>query len=394
MTGAEVIVVGGGLAGMAVAAFLAPEHDVLVVERAPGLGTEASSQNAGMIRRLGEDPQERALALRSAAWLSDPPPEFAEASRVTGALVGLAHDPTHLNDAVAHLRAAGVRVEAVDRPEEVAPAAAGTHLTRAWWLPDERVADPRALIEGFTTVLQRHGGRVRTGTAVRALTLRSGRVTGVETDEDVLGAECVVLATGAWSAVLAARAGLQRPLIPVRRTMLQTSRGAAWRSEHPWTWIDDVGVYARPDSSGWLVSGCDETIAFPREAAGSTGPLDPVQAAHALAKLRRYLPRLADVEIRGGWTGLRTFAPDRRPVLGRDPECVGLVWAAGLGGYGVTCCVGVGEAIASLLRDERVGWLRAAALDPGRPYPRRWPVRGDGTLHRARLRAVRLPDPA
>src|SRR5690606_8764537 len=125
-------------------------------------------------RRLGEDPYERALALRSAERLAriasgDEPWEGAPPSRVTGAVLALAHDPSHLHDGVAHLRAAGVRVEALQRPEEVAPALAGSRLTAAWWLPDERLADPHALLGGFLATARRHGAEIRCGVRVTAL---------------------------------------------------------------------------------------------------------------------------------------------------------------------------------------------------------------------------------
>src|SRR5690606_16110974 len=125
---ADVVVVGAGLAGCAVAWHLAPRARVLVVEQGEAPGAEATAQNAGMVRRLGEDPFERALAIRTAEWLADPGADWegTEPSRVTGAVLALARDPFHLHDGVAHLRARGVRIEACDRPAEVAPALAGS----------------------------------------------------------------------------------------------------------------------------------------------------------------------------------------------------------------------------------------------------------------------------
>ena len=156
----DVIVVGGGLAGLSVAWHLSRDHRVLVLEQGAQPGAEASAQNAGMVRRLGEDPHERALALRTHAFLEAPTGslEGAMLSRVTGAVVGLATDPHHLHDGAAHLRAAGVRIEAVDRPGEVAPILEGTRLAAAWYLPDERVADAHALVDGLLRGIRAEGG--------------------------------------------------------------------------------------------------------------------------------------------------------------------------------------------------------------------------------------------
>lgn len=384
---AEVIVVGAGLAGASVAWHLAPHARVLLLERAPSPGEEASAQNAAMLRTLGEDPHERALALRTARWLEDPGPDFAHASHRTGAILGLAHDPHELSDGVAHLRAAGHRVEALDRPELVAPALRGSPLKRAWYLPDARVGEPDALIRGFLAGARRHGAELRCRVEVTGLEVEGGRLVGVTTRAGAIGADAVVLAAGAWTSELAARVGLDRPLLPVRRTLLTTRPHPLSRPDHPWCWIDDAGVYARPESGGWLVSGCDEAIDPPR-GAGSRGPVEAEPRALAAARLAMYFPALGDPELVGGWSGLRTFAPDRRPVLGADPELPGLWWAAGLGGYGVSTCYGVGEAVATWLRGGTLGWLGPRAVSPGRPWPRRFALRPTGDRASTRLMEV------
>ncbi|MBW1880350.1 MAG: FAD-binding oxidoreductase, partial [Deltaproteobacteria bacterium] len=280
---AEVVVVGAGLAGCSVAWHLAPSFDVLVLDQADQPGVEASAQNAGMVRRMGEDPWERALALRTVAFLEDPGADWADLapSRKVGAVMGLARDPTHFHDATAHLRARGVRVEVCDRPGEVAPALRDSPLQRAWYLPDERVADAHALLTGFLRGARRHGARVRCGERVLGLRVERGRVVGVDTASGPVAAGCVVLATGAWSAHLAQTLGLHRPLVPLARTLLQSAPHPLSHPDHPWSWIDDVGIYVRPETGGWLCSPCDETVSFPAPGPGSRGPVDPYHRALA-----------------------------------------------------------------------------------------------------------------
>lgn len=361
---------------------LAGEARVTVLERGAQPGTEATAQNAGMIRCLGEDPYERALAVRTHRWLADPPEGFAHASRQTGAVLGLAIDPHWLSDGVAHLRAAGLTVEALDRPGEVAPGMADSPLLRAWYLPDARVGDAHALVHGFLGQARDRGATLRTGVAVTGLTVEGGRLTGVQTDAGPITADAVVLAAGAWAGSLAATAGLKRPLFPVRRTLLQTAAHPLSGPKHPWIWVDDAGVYARAEGTGWLVSGCDEAV-DPPQGPGSRGPVDPELRALAATKLDRFLPALGDARFTGGWTGLRTFAPDRRPILGADPELPGLWWAAGLGGFGVSTCAAVGEAVSSWLLGKQTSWLRPRGVSAGRDFPRRWTVRPTGSVAEA-----------
>lgn len=386
---ADVIVLGAGLAGCATAWHLARDHRVLVLEQGASPGAEATAQNAGMVRRLGEDPAERALAMRTHAFLTRPGDDWEglSVSTVTGALLGLAHDPFYLHDAVAHVRQHGVQVEALSTADVTtrAPALRGTRLQQAWWLPEERVADPHALLTGYLRGLRRMNAEVRCGVRVLSLRSESGRIVGVETDQGSIDATQVVLAAGAWSATLAETVGVRRPLFPLRRSVLTTAPHPLSLRDHPWCWIDDEGLYIRPEAGGFLVSPCDEAVDPPRFGPGSRGSVQDLTRALAIDKLQRHMPALADLRFTGGWTGLRTFASDRCPILGADPDVRGLWWSTALGGFGVTCNYAVGEAVATWLRGEEVPWLHRDDVRPGRHLLRRFPIRPSGALHRPRL---------
>jgi D-arginine dehydrogenase len=384
---ADVIVIGAGLAGCSVAWHLAPHFKVLVLDQAEQPGAEATSQNAGMIRLLGEDPWERALAVRTAGFLEDPSPDWEglDLSRRTGALLGLVHEPMHLHDGVAHLRARGVHVQACDRPGDVSPALGQSRLSIAWYLPEERIADPHALLTGFLAGARRNKAQLRCGVQVEELRREGSRLVGVQTNKGFFAADRVVIAAGAWSQSLALTAGISRPLVPLARTLLYSKPHPFSSPQHPWTWIDDVGIYVRPEAGGWLSSPCDETLSLPSSGPGSKGPVDPYHRALAVDKIERYMPALGEVTFAGGWTGLRTFAPDRRPILGADPELDGLWWAAGLGGSGLTCSYGVGEAVSAWMRGLPTDWLEHTGVSPARAFLSRWPIRPEGDLVQVKL---------
>lgn len=379
----RVIVVGAGLAGCSVAWHLAQRAEVVLLEAGPQPGAEASSQNAGMLRRMGEDPCERSLALRTHEILAQDE-RFAGVSRVCGAVLALAHDHYHLHDARSHLTARGVPVESCDRPAELAPLLAGSPLPFAWWLPEERAVDAPALVERLVAGLP--PGVLRVNSPVSELLRRQDRVVGVQTADGPLYADAVVLAAGAWSGLLGGRA-----LSPVRRSCVRSRPHALATDAHPWVWLDDVGLYARPDDGAFLLSPCDEFPEHPAPAPGSTGPLMPQAEERIAQRARTFLPALGGVEWVKAWSGLRTFAADRRPLLGADAAQPGLWWAAGLGGFGVTCCLGVGEVLATWLLGGTVDWLDAEAVRPDRLLPKAWPVRESGALNEARLRPVLAP---
>ena len=103
----------------------------------------------------------------------------------------------------------------------------------------------------------------------------------------------------------------------------------------PWLWHLGSGeLYVRADASGTLACACDETPAPPGDQEASDD---------AVALLAR-VPIAAPV-IRT-WACLRSFAPDRKMRLGRDPDRPWLVWAAALGGHGATASTAVGERVA------------------------------------------------
>ncbi|MEZ4316885.1 MAG: FAD-binding oxidoreductase [Myxococcota bacterium] len=363
----DVLIVGAGLAGTSTAWHLAGTRSVRLLDQADQIGTEATAQNAGMQRRLAHDRVERQLACRAGEWLASPPPAFAEGIRRTGGILLLEDDPTAFDDAVADLRSRGVQVDDVSGAIPL-PTLRGARHSRAFHVPDEALLDAHHLNAAFFSGARAQGARLDLGVRVVGLLQHAGRVTGVQTSTGPVHADTVVLATGAWSSALARAHGLDRPLVPLARHLLHTAPHGLSRADHPWMWFDDAGVYARPEGGGWLVSPCDEAHVEPRPEPGSAGPVDPLYRALAAAKLAVHLPTLADVRFVGGWTGLRTFTPDRRPLLGPDPELEGLVWATGLGGFGVTCSFAAGEAVAGFLTGAPPTWLDLPAVAPGRSF--------------------------
>jgi len=131
----------------------------------------------------------------------------------------------------------------------------------------------------------------------------------------------------------------------------------------PTVWDVERGVYLRPEGTGVLASPCDEEARPP----GLEEPrVAPAVRALLVDRLAESFPRFGRFTVRRAWAGVRTFAPDRRFVLGPDPRLAGFAWCAGLGGHGVTTAVAVGEAAAGLILDGRTGWTQADAVRPDR----------------------------
>lgn len=347
----DVIVVGGGIAGASVAWHLRRHARVLLLERGVSFGAEAASQNAGMIRLLAESPAERALAIRGQRWLVETARERGRIDlfRKTGGIIGFARKTDRLDDAVAHLRECGVRVS---QTTSLPAALTDSPIVAAWYLPDAGVTDGHALVSLWLSEARASGVVTRRKCAVTQMHVENGAVVGVRVDDRIIRASAVVVAAGAWSSRLCPSVRLS----PRSRHLLVTRRHRLSSREHPWCWIDDVGLYARPEGEGWLVSPCDQTVFVPGEDS-SWGDVEPLQRAIAHEKLDEWMPALSDVHFQNGWTGVRTFSPDGDPILGADEQRPGLYWATALGGFGVTGGYAVGEYVADIILGNNPTWL-------------------------------------
>lgn len=379
----DVLIVGAGLAGSSAAAHLCDIGSVIILEQGEKAGNEGASQNAGLVRRMDAEPCDRALAQRTHRFLSTTAIEWGHnnLSTAPGAVLGLVRDPLWLNNARAHLISEGVNIHPID-PSTI-PLLTTSPVAHAWHLPDERITNGPHLVSVLLNRAQARGAQLRLNTAVLRLIVENGRCIGVETNEGPVYAGQVVLAAGAWSGQLAKKAGLFRPLTPLRRMAAIIDTPSP--PQHPWCWLDDVGLYAKPHDGGWMVSPCDEHPTQPLAKGSSTGTPTPTQQQILQNKVQHHLPALANHPIRHSWTGLRTFAPDRRPLLGPDGECENLWWAAGLGGSGLSSSIGVGEALLAWMQGKATPWLDAAGVQPNRTQLQRWPILPDGDPQHARL---------
>lgn len=354
---ARVVIIGAGFAGMATAYGLvcAGVHDVLVLEREDTCGYHASGRNAALGRQLTEDDAVTAFAMRGAAFLRHPPAGFSETPlwTQTGSvlLADSAEDIAHLCERATRRDLAhevlGARELAARWPVlEGVPMAGGVYFA------SDGVIDVHALLQGYLRGARAGGARVEVSCEVLDIRGADARpVAGdgrcvVHTTRGDVACDGVILAAGAWVEDLGRRAGA-RPVhfAPIRRHLFITEAVPGLDREAPFVWhVGAQEFYVRPERTGYLLSGCDETEIPPCDVVAAPG------CREALAeKLGTLAPRLAELGIARSWACLRTFAPDRRPVVGWDADLPGLFWVAGLGGHGATGSAAVGRRAAELI---------------------------------------------
>lgn len=368
MSTADVAVVGGGIAGVSVACALAERGlRVVLAEQEPQLAQHTTGRSAASFLESYGGSAVRALTRASRSLLA------ATAERYG------APAPLHPRSLLWVARAADVSlidgfaadVESLQRlstDEALAicpilrpEAAAGAALE-----PDAADIDVLALHQAYVRGIVASGGVIRPGRQVRG-----GRRTASGWELDVAGerwaAGHVVLAAGAWCDDLAALLGAQplglRPLrrtIAICRSPVALDPGWPLLSDAPHTW------YCKPEGPNLLLSPADETPSPPCDARP-----DALDVALGIERVNA-ATTLDLRSVVSTWAGLRTFAPDRIPVCGSDPNVDGLWWLAGQGGYGIQTAPAMAAALAGLLVDGRlpdplVGeGVAAEDLDPAR----------------------------
>ncbi|MEW6432164.1 MAG: FAD-dependent oxidoreductase [Myxococcota bacterium] len=340
----DVVVIGGGIAGLSTAWHLvqAGVTKTCVLEREWACGAHASGTNAAIYRQFEDDAVGVRLARRTRALLEVLSPD-EPLLRQTGALY--VATPGRLASAISQLTANDIEVRRLSGAEVAAlasPVVLGARHAAAL-VPTDGVLDPHGMLQALQARLRAAGVAVRVSSGARP-TRRNGHFV-IATAAGELRAAHLVLAGGAWNAELGACLGAPAPLQPLRRhlALLDTSDAPAGG---PVVWrLEDDEAYFRPESGGALASPCDET-AWPAEAAV---PMDSQALVSLGERLSTLAPALARATVRRAWGCLRTFAPDRQFIAGPDARVPGLHWCAGLGGRGMSCGLALGEVVALAL---------------------------------------------
>src|SRR5690606_19463219 len=177
-------------------------------------------------------------------------------------------------------------------------------------------------------------------------------------------APLLVNAAGAWVDGVARMAGV-RPLgfQPYRRSMARIpAPGGHDVSGWPMLFGPGEGWYATPDAGALIVSPAEEHPMEPHDAWA-----DDMVLAEGLARYEEFVTTPV-TRVISNWAGLRTFAPDRVLVIGRDPREPSFFWLAGQGGYGFQTSGGASQLAADLIlgRPPALRPELVAALSPGR----------------------------
>jgi sarcosine oxidase subunit beta len=376
VTTASTVIVGGGLVGCAAAFFLAErgEHDVVLLERGQ-LGQGTSAGGLGGIRhQFADELDVRLSKLAVAFWRSfedrtGAKHDFQQRGYlfIAGTLEGLAQ----LQAPLPMYEGVGVNVEMVglSEIERLVPGIRTDDLVGGRFGAEDGYGDPIQALAGFAASAQLGGVKLREGVAATEILREGDRVTGVRTAEGVISCERVLLATGCWTASLAATAGVAVPIWAYARSIMESGPYPAL-ARVPLTIEWESGFHFRPKGARQRFAmpnltadgrvekgpGSPPTAFVPGEFAELVVPpaLEPWVRARAAWRH----PLFADLAITDSWSCYYEMTPDDHPIVGAVPGVAGLYIAAGFSGHGFMHAPATGQLVVEEMLDGR-----AHALD-------------------------------
>ena len=360
----DVAVIGGGIAGLSAAAWLAPRCTVVVIEAEDTLAYHATGRSAAAYTECYGSETIRRLAQASLPYLT------SEDGLASPQPVLFVASPDRLDRLDAVYDRYSPLVPTLERlsPSEVSIAcsAFSSEATAGGVRePGALNLDVHALVTGYVRSIKEHGGQITTGFKPTSIEKTKGRWRIVSSDADVTCTN-VVNAAGAWGDEVATTAGVQPlGLSPLLRSVFTFTTDHD-TSDWPLVVEADVSWYFKPEGPNVLGSAASE---LPSGAVDARAPeLDVALGIEKLNTAAAFGIR----SVRNTWAGLRTFTADGSPAVGFDDSARGFFWLVGQGGYGIKTSPALGELAASLIVSDTVPDAIAAfgitrdSLAPGR----------------------------
>jgi sarcosine oxidase subunit beta len=362
----RVVVIGGGIVGVAAAYYLGRAGIPAILLERRGLAAGASGACSGYVWLGTKRPgPHRELARASLELLKR---FLAESPRTVECdesgellLVDSEEQRADVDAFVSRQQAAGIDVRVLSRTEtrRRQPALAEDAVVGSVYSRGGVYVNPLDLVVAFADAARAQGADLRFGVAVDSIETTAGRVRSVRTADGAIPADFVVNAAGAWAPAVGAMVGLSVPIQPQRGQIIVSEPVArqidvptlqfgyvAWKRDPALLkTVSRVGVACAVSQGarGHVFLGSS------KEFVGFDTGTTPEALGEIAEKAIRYYPALARIRAIRTYAGLRPYTADGLPIIGPVPAVPGLVMAAGHGGDGVALAAGTGQLVADLI---------------------------------------------
>lgn len=366
---ADIIIIGGGIAGASVAAELASAGSrriaLLEMERQPGY--HATGRSAAMYEPAEGNATIRALTSASKEFFDRPPEGLVETALLSPRGVLMLGYPGDEAAVEAAKQCGFQEVDSAFARAKLPVLKTGRSVAILW---DGRAQDidVDALHAGRLRALRRGRGRVVVDAAVER-GIRQDGVWCLETRGGRFEAPVIVNASGAWGDLVARACGVQPVGLQPKRRSAAIVAGPGNAQVQDWPEVSpvDISFYCKPTGGKLMLSSAEEDPMEPHDAWA-----DDMRLAEAVERLEATIDMKVQ-RLERTWGGLRTFAPDGLPVVGFDPDAAGFFWLAGQGGYGIQTSPALSRLAAALLTGRALPTeLAEEGIDAEQLSPRRF----------------------
>jgi sarcosine oxidase subunit beta len=351
---ADVVIVGGGISGVAAAYELAlMQVDVTLVERFD-LAAMASGWTLAGVRQSGRHPAELPLAKEAvSAWKNLDQELDATVEYVQKGNLRLAYneqEASRLTVMVEEQTALGLDIQMLSENRAVRDIApmVSEFVLAASFCPTDGHANPNLTVKALAEAAIRAGATLRMGECVREVITEKNKIRGVRTDQSTISAATVVLAAGMHTQNLLKPLGLSLPITPQVVTVVRSKPTKPLLSQVLGT--ATANFAGRQEASGrFRVTGGIHTWRGTLEIENNMPSIKPFleDISAVIQRATQAIPVFGTLAIEDMWAGLIDMTPDGLPVIEASPEIDGLVIAAGFSGHGFA----LGPVIGQIIRD-------------------------------------------
>jgi sarcosine oxidase subunit beta len=352
-----IVIVGGGIIGLASAYHLADRgYDVTVCERT-NLGTGSTERAVGGIRAQFST----AINVTLSNYSIDVWERFEEEFGINieyrqhGYMFLAAEEETAeaVRDNVALQQEHGVPSEYIEPEDakEILPELHAERFLGGSFSARDGSADPHLAVQGFAEAIRERGGEIHKDVEIQDVVFGDDGPERVETSAGDIEAEYVINAAGPWAAHIGDLAGLDLPVTPKRRQVGVVRPEIPYPEDAPMVFDMDSGIYFLPDREGDVLMG--------GHFGGPDPDIDPANYSkdYDLDWITEALELASDVsehfgldsEIKNGWAGLYAITPDHKPII--EETRPGFINAVGFSGHGFMHSPAVGTIVADLVED-------------------------------------------
>jgi sarcosine oxidase subunit beta len=374
MRTASLVIIGAGVIGASVAYHLARRgwRDILVLDRSFGPGQGSTGKATGGFRAQYATPINVRLSLLSRDKLRCFQDETGgNAGYRPAGYLWLASTPGELEVLRAARRVQHQQglTEAVEvGPEEIArlnPAVALDEVIGGAFCPSDGFIHPLGIVEGYLAAALRLGVKLEWQVEVTGLKRGQGeRIAVVETSRGSVSTTAVVNAAGPWAARVAQWAGLDLPVVPLRRQVAASTGTDLLPDTMPMTIFTTDGFHLRVREDRILLLW--PTPGVPGRPLDTAVDGEWIEAVVAKAHRRVPVLRRAVIDPDACWAGLYEMSPDKHAILGPAPDCPNLFLVNGCSGHGVMHAPALGQLLAEVISDGAASTLDVSPLRPSR----------------------------